>query len=88
MNDEEMSVVLDMIDDIFIDQMNDGHHPIMIASVIFAVAIKHLKIHLDKEEFIAIIDEIRNADVDELIEIKYVEKDDSKKMLSKKINAL
>ena len=79
MNDDEMSVVLDMIDDIFKDQMDEGHHPIMIASVVFAVAIKYLKLHLDKDEFIAIIDEIRNADVDDLIEIKFVEADDTNK---------
>ena len=61
------------------DQIKEGHHPITIASVVFAVAIKHLKLNLDKEDFVAIIDEIRNTDVDELIEIRYVEKDDSKK---------
>tara|TARA_Y100000768_G_scaffold94197_1_gene68234 strand:+ start:15780 stop:16031 length:252 start_codon:yes stop_codon:yes gene_type:complete len=79
MTDTEMEVILDMIDDIFQDQIKEGHHPITIASVVFAVAIKHLKLNLDKEDFIAIIDEIRNTDVDELIEIRYVDSNETKK---------
>ena len=53
MTDAEMEVILDLVDDIFIDQISAGHHPITIASVVFAVAIKHLKTNLDKEEFSA-----------------------------------
>ena len=33
MTDTEMEVILDMIDDIFQDQIKEGHHPITIASV-------------------------------------------------------
>ena len=78
MTDAEMETILDMIDDLFQDQIAEGHHPITIASVVFAVAIKHLKKNLDKEDFSAIIDEIRNTDVDELIEIKYIDVEDEK----------
>jgi len=78
MTDSEMETILDMIDDLFQDQIAEGHHPITIASVVFAVAIKHLKKNLDKEDFSAIIDEIRNTDVDELIEIKYIDVEDEK----------
>ena len=55
MTDTEMEVILDMIDDIFQDQIKEGHHPITIASVVFAVAIKHLKLNLDKEENIFLL---------------------------------
>jgi len=78
MTDAEMEVILDLVDDIFIDQISAGHHPITIASVVFAVAIKHLKTNLDKEEFSAIIDEIRHSDIDDLIEIRYIDVDDEK----------
>ena len=64
MTDSEMEVILDMIDDIFQDQIKEG---------------QHLKLNLDKEDFVAIIDEIRNTDVDELIEIRYVDSDETKK---------
>ena len=78
MTDAEMEVILDLVDDIFIDQISAGHHPITIASVVFAVAIKHLKTNLDKEDFSAIIDEIRHSDIDDLIEIKYIDVDNEK----------
>ena len=78
MTDAEMETILDMIDDIFVDQMSEGHHPITIASVVFAVAIKHLKKNLDKEDFSAIIDEIRHSDIDDLVEIKYIDVEDEK----------
>ena len=35
----------------------------MIASVMFAVAIKQLRLNLDDEEFYAILDEIRNTEM-------------------------
>ena len=54
MTDSEMEVILNMVDDIFTDQIEEGHHPISVASVVFAVAIKHLKINLDKQDFVAI----------------------------------
>ena len=78
MTDAEMETILDMIDDIFVDQISAGHHPITIASVVFAVAIKHLKKNLDKEDFSAIIDEIRHSDIDDLVEIKYIDVEDEK----------
>jgi len=78
MTDAEMEIILDQIDDIFVDQISSGHHPITVASVVFAVAIKHLKKNLDKEDFSAIIDEIRHSDIDNLIEIKYIDVEDEK----------
>jgi len=78
MTDSEMEAILDMIDDIFVDQISSGHHPITVASVVFAVAIKHLKKNLDKEDFSAIIDEIRHSDIDDLVEIKYIDVEDEK----------
>jgi len=78
MTDAEMEIILDQIDDIFVDQISSGHHPITVASVVFAVAIKHLKKNLDKEDFSAIIDEIRHSDIDDLIEIKYIDVEDEK----------
>jgi hypothetical protein len=55
------------MDDIFADYIAEEVDPVMVASVIFAVAIKQLKIHLTDTDFVAIIDEIRNTDINELI---------------------
>ena len=67
MNDEQMMEILDRLDDLFQDYIAEKVDPIMIASVIFAVVIKQLKINLTDKDFIAIIDEIRNTDINELI---------------------
>jgi hypothetical protein len=67
MSDEQMIEILNRMDDLFGDYIAEDIDPVMIASVIFAVAIKQLKIHLTHEDFIAIIDEIRNTDINELI---------------------
>ncbi len=72
MTDEEMLNLLDRVDEIMSDSISGGENPIEVASVIFAVAIKHLKMNLDNEDFTAIIDEIRNTDIDDLIRIEYV----------------
>jgi hypothetical protein len=52
--------------------MEIGEDPAMVASVMFAVAIKQLRINLDDAEFYAILEEIRNTEMltDELQEIK------------------
>ena len=60
MTDEQMMEILDRIDYLFQDF-------IMISSVVFAVSIKHLKANLTDKDFVAIIDEIRNTDINELI---------------------
>ena len=78
MTDAEMEIILDLVDDLFLDQIDSGHHPITVASVVFAVAIKHLKKNLDIKDFHAIIDEIRHSDIDDLIEIKYIDVEDEK----------
>lgn len=67
MTDEQMVSILNRVDDLFADYIAEDLDPVMIASVIFAVAIKQLKIHLTAEDFVAIIDEIRNTDINELI---------------------
>lgn len=67
MTDDQMVEILDHIDKLFKDKIDDGIDPVMIASVIFAVAIKQLKVNLTDDDFIAIIDEIRNTDINELI---------------------
>ena len=67
MTDEQMMEVLNRMDDLFGDFIAEDLDPVMIASVVFAVAIKQLKIHLTDENFVAIIDEIRSTDINELI---------------------
>ena len=67
MTDEQMVELLNRMDDIFADYIAEEVDPVMVASVIFAVAIKQLKIHLTDTDFVAIIDEIRNTDINELI---------------------
>ena len=46
MTDEQMVELLNRMDDIFADYIAEEVDPVMVASVIFAVAIKQLKIHL------------------------------------------
>jgi hypothetical protein len=67
MTDEQMVELLNRMDDVFADYIAEEVDPVMVASVIFAVAIKQLKIHLTDTDFVAIIDEIRNTDINELI---------------------
>ena len=67
MTDEQMVELLNRMDDIFEDYIAEEVDPVMVASVIFGVAIKQLKIHLTDTDFVAIIDEIRNTDINELI---------------------
>jgi hypothetical protein len=67
MTDEQMIKILNRMDDLFGDFIEEKLDPVMIASVVFAVAIKQLKIHLTDSDFVAIIDEIRNTDINELI---------------------
>tara|TARA_R110001592_G_scaffold1805_14_gene10947 strand:+ start:40351 stop:40596 length:246 start_codon:yes stop_codon:yes gene_type:complete len=67
MTDEQMVEILNRIDDLFGDCIAEELDPVLVASVVFAVAIKQLKTHLTDKDFIAIIDEIRNTDINELI---------------------
>ena len=75
MTDEQMLLLLDRVDEVMSESINEGNNVIEVASVIFAVAIKNLKLNLDNEDFTAIIDEIRNTDIDDLIRIEYVKKE-------------
>ena len=63
MNDAKMTELIDTLSDVFADFMDTGESPTMIASVMFAVAIKQLRLNLDDEEFYAILDEIRNTEM-------------------------
>lgn len=67
MTDEQMVELLNRMDDVFADYIAEEVDPVIVASVIFAVAIKQLKMHLTDTDFVAIIDEIRNTDINELI---------------------
>ena len=67
MTDEQMVELLNRMYDVFADYIAEEVDPVIVASVIFAVAIKQLKIHLTDTDFVAIIDEIRNTDINELI---------------------
>ena len=75
MSEEELLDLLDQVDDIFHTNINGGFDPIEVASVVFAVAVKHLKMNLDKNDFTAILDEIRNTDIDDLITVEVVKKE-------------
>lgn len=75
MNEDELLNLLDQVDDIFKVSINEGYDPIEVASVVFAVAVKHLKMNLDNNDFTAILDEIRNTDIDDLITVEVVKKD-------------
>ena len=75
MTDEQMLLLLDRVDEVMADSINEGNDVIEVASVKFAVAIKNLKLNLDSENFTAIIDEIRNTDIDDLIRIEYIKKE-------------
>jgi len=72
MNESIMEELIQTLSDVFGDYMEIGEDPAMVASVMFAVAIKQLRINLDDTEFYAILDEIRNTEMlsDGLQEIK------------------
>ena len=63
MNDAKMTELIDTLSDVFADFMDTGESPTLIASVMFAVAIKQLRLNLDDEEFYAILDEIKNTEM-------------------------
>ena len=80
MTDEQMIDILNRMDDLFGDFIAEDLDPVMIASVVFATAIKQLKLHLTDSDFIAIIDEIRNTDISDLI-IEVQEEVDKKRTI-------
>jgi hypothetical protein len=66
MNDEIMQQLIDSLNLVFEDFTDDGNDPTLVASVMFAVAIKQLRERLDDEEFYAILDEIRVIEHEQL----------------------
>jgi len=75
MTDEQMLTLLDKVDDVISESISEGNDIVEVASVVFAVAIKNLKYNLDNENFTAIIDELRNTNIDELIKVEVVKKE-------------
>ena len=58
-----MTELIDTLSLVFADFIDAGENPTLIASVMFAVAIKQLRLNLDDEDFYAILDEIRNTEM-------------------------
>ena len=63
MNDSTMTDLIETLTCVFEDYFDKGESPTLVASVMFAVAIKQLRVNLDDEEFYAILDEIRNTEM-------------------------
>ena len=58
MTDEQIRDLINILSDVFDDHVDEGVHPISVASVMLAVAVKQLKRNLDEEEFYAIMDDL------------------------------
>ena len=63
MDDAKMNDLIETLSCVFEDYLEVGEQPVLIASVMFAVAIKNLRANLDDEEFYAILDEIKNTEM-------------------------
>ena len=63
MNEQMMTDLINTLSDVFGDYMELGESPTLVASVMFAVAIKQLRLNLDDDEFYAILDEIKNTEM-------------------------
>ena len=63
MNDSTMADLIETLTCVFEDYFDKGESPTLVASVMFAVAIKQLRANLDDEEFYAILDEIKNTEM-------------------------
>jgi hypothetical protein len=58
MTDDEMKDLIETLTCLFEDQLIEGVHPISVASVMLAVAVKQLKRRLDPDEFSVIMDDL------------------------------
>ena len=58
MTDEQIRSLIDILTDISDDHIDEGIHPISVASVMLAVATKQLKRNLDEDEFYAIMEDL------------------------------
>ena len=65
LNDTQIKELIDTLQDIFDDYMEEGVHPISVASVMLAVAVKQLKRRLDVDEFDAILYELTSNKIAE-----------------------
>ena len=55
MTDKQIKELIEVLSDIYEDKLDEGVHPISVASVMLAVAVKQLKRQLDENEFNAIM---------------------------------
>ena len=58
MTDEQIRDLINILSDVFDDHVDEGVHPISVASVMLAVAVKQLKRQLDENEFNAIMSDL------------------------------
>ena len=65
LTDEQIGELIDTLNTIFEDYLVENVHPISVASVMLAVAVKQLKRRLDDEEFGAIINELTSGRIAE-----------------------
>ena len=87
MTDKQIRELIEKLSDVFEDYMEESVHPISVASVMLAVAVKQLKRRLDEDEFDAIMIELasnkmsewENLKTEEDIEQYIMETDTSKK---------
>ncbi len=60
MTEKQIQQLISVLSDIMEDHLEDGIHPISVASVMLAVAVKQLQRRLDEEEFTAIMIDLTN----------------------------
>ncbi len=58
MNDEELMSMIEQLTNVYEDRADQGIHPVSVASVMLAVAIKQLRKGLDDNEFNAIMEDL------------------------------
>ena len=55
MTEKQIQQLINVLSDVFEDHLDEGIHPISVASVMLAVAVKQLQRRLDDDEFTAIM---------------------------------
>ena len=86
MTDKQIRELIETLSDVFEDYMEVSVHPISVASVMLAVAVKQLKRRLDEDEFDAIMLELSSNKMAEWENLKteedidqYIMETDTKK---------
>ena len=86
MTDKQIRELIEKLSDVFEDYMEESVHPISVASVMLAVAVKQLKRRLDEDEFDAIMLELSSNKMAEWENLKteedidqYIMETDTKK---------